>query len=756
MSEIPSLSSSAPGLCDNSTATIPQPSAPSSVTKAKPRKTDNRKVIFRPWDPQTDALIIRLYQDYNIEWPIIGQLIDRPYTTCHSRFSATLRPALKSGWFPPEIDDQEELKRLVQEARVMEELKKSELALKNSAKKALATPEEEEPRRVRWNLAQDKTIIEMVEAGETWPSIGLAVGRPYSSCYSRYYSILDPALNEPWSPDIVDQIEAWVRQGLNWREIGKNLNMRPVTCQAKWGTLSKRRLPSETVSFDFTEEISPGTVIEGKGKEVRFTFSKQESEFILELVEKHGRDNWDQILKDFQTRFYRSGKIPSHQRHVKLVNQRIQDLTTDILRHHFSSLMHRNVHWTMDQETILIQHVIQHGTEGQWDKIAQQLSHHSPEECRSRWKQLDMPVNPIPPRWGKIEQSTFWTLWLEFGSNFERLSRLCGGQHSAAECQQYFENMTQELPDPVEYPDAFKVRVEDLRTSISTEPQRFLFTKSRSIRLQKAVKEIHKLQGSDYTAKGVWTWVADKVQPGLSAAPCMEHWMYLQKNMDVIYGPLEEDKAVIKPMHPISWTHEEQKLLDQGVRELGHHWSDIQQKFLPWRTTRSLRQRWLLMADKPTTMTEEEYYTIVEAGNKSSEIDYDALLQKMPGWNRLPCQRVFETSYKHLLATTVWLPEEDQLLIKKTLELRAHDWEAIASHFDGVQTAMAPLFAETMARLGSKDDPPLRTRKTAWQCRLRWSQLLMPLIPNEQMWALSFRSVALKLSKQLLKKDIVR
>lgn len=733
--------------------------SPTPITKTPSTKPDRRNIIFHSWDPQMDALMIRLNRDYDINWRTIGRLIHRPYTTCYTRFLKTLRPALENGWTPPEIEDQALLEQLVQEAKTLAESKKSKATAASKNKEAPLTTGS---KRATWDPATDQTIVKMVEAGKSWPEIGYALHRPYPSCYSRYYSALDPVLKEPWSPDVIRQIDAWVRQGVCWKTIAKELRMRPVSCKAKWMSLNKFDTFSEAGLSDLGLQDKPAEAMvattdnndstNSKNKVRWIAFSKEESESILRLVEQHGSDNWDQVLEGFQASFLRSSPPGTKlSRQQQKANQRLHEVTASMLRHQHSRVVRDRLHWTLDQETVLIQQVLQHGTEGHWENIAQRVGCHSAEACRSHWKQLDMPTHSAPIKWNKTEQSTFWSLWQEFGSNFERLAKLCGGQHSAADCQRYFEDMTQEFPDPDRDPDAFQKKVEALRKVLPTVPQKFIFTKTRSLRLQRAMRYLRRHYGSTAVMKGAWNWIADRVQRGLPKTACMEHWMYLRMNMDVIYGPLEQGKTVIKPTFSSAWSHEELKLLDQGIRALGFSWIEIQRKFLPWRTTRSLRQRWLLMSDKSTQVTEEEYYTIVTAGDTSSEIDYDALARSMTGWNRSPCQRVFETTYKHLLATSVWLPEEDQLLIEKTLQVKGRDWEAIARHFDGVRTASAPLFTETMARIDPASSLPLRTHKTAWQCRLRWCQLMAPLIQTHPLPSSSGQqSLALKLSKQLL------
>ncbi|KAG0002155.1 hypothetical protein BGZ65_002880 [Modicella reniformis] len=678
-----------------------------------------------------------------------------------------LRPALEKGWVPPEVEDQERLKQLVQKAKTIAQLKMTDTDSKAAAERNSALEEETKgSKRTKWSPDMDRIIVDMVDAGTSWIAIGLTLDRPYASCYSRYYSTLDPILKEPWSLDIIRQVDEWVMLGLCWKSIAKKLDMRPLTCKSKWVSLSRFDSPAKSGTSHPDSKDESSTVVTGsksesksKSKVKRIAFSKEESKTILKFVEQHGPDNWDQILKDFQARFiHSSSPTITLRRSQHNANQRIRGITTSMLRHQHSRLARASLQWTFDQETVLIQQVIKHGTEGHWSETAKLIDSHSPEECRSHWKQLDMPISSNSIKWTKTEKGTFWTLWRELGPNFERLSKLCGGNHSAADCQSYFEDATQGFPDPEEHPEEFGRCMEELQSALPTQQTKYNFTKPRSLRLQSFMRSCGYGYGygkqEDHLSmvSGTWIYIANRVQRGLAPISCVEHWLYLHKNMDVIHGPLEKDETIIKSINPNSWSHDELKLLDQGIRELGANWGDIQQKFLPWRTSRSLRQRWMLMSDRSTKVTEDEYYTILAAGERSSEIDYNALAEKMAGWNQSPCRRVFETSYKHFLVTTVWLPEEDRLLIEKTLELNGH-WKAIVKHFDGIQPAMAPLYAETMALFGPDDNPPMRRQKTAWQCRLRWCELVAPLMPTEQIWFFGQRSLVLKLSRQLVKRS---
>ncbi|KAG0307493.1 Myblike DNAbinding domain-containing protein [Dissophora globulifera] len=630
----------------------------------------------------------------------------------------------------------------------------------------------------------------MVQEAHSWPAIGAALQRPYASCYSRYYSALDPVLQEPWSADTVACVEAWVRQGVCWRKIAKDLGIRPVTCKAKWTALrrSEVAVPSSTsaaalshggdrsdspenmdlatVSHQWiesgTETTTTQPVVSKDSSTKWIAFSKEESTAILNLVSKHGSEDWSLILSDFQARFLLQCST-TKSRSQRRMRQRLLDITAQDLSHQYSRIVRTKYHWTFDEETMLIQQVLRHGAEtGQWGLIASQLTGiHTAEECRTRWKQLDIPVAQNLSKWSRIEESTFWILWQEFGSDFDRISKLSGGERSPEECQRYFKAKTVGFPDLDKDMNTFRNRVEKLQATLPVARQKYMFTKERSLRLQKAMQLFKRRTTNARTSSpvpssswGSWSWVANIVQRGLSATACMDHWYYLRRDMDLIYGPVEKGQTFVTPTTPNSWSHEELKLLDQGVRELGHVWSEIQDRFLPWRSTRSIRQRWLLISNKSVRVTEDEYYTIISAGEKTEQIDYDVLASKLPGWNRSPCRRVFETSYKHILATTVWLPEDDQLLVEKVLETKGRDWNVIAKHFKGVQTARAPLYEEVSKRTDlirvDDVDTPMRTHKTAWQCRLRWCQLVDPLMPKEWIWSFGGASRILRLSKQLL------
>ncbi|KAF9985792.1 hypothetical protein BGZ75_002539 [Mortierella antarctica] len=794
------------GTIHHNTASNPPKSA---ISSSSPVSAVNKKPP-RKWNPQLDALMVTLHETHHINWRTVGILLDRPFTTCYSRYLFTIRPAMDKGWTPPVIEDQVTLDLLIRRATHMANIAKAKrdaLALsKKSAPKIAKKPV--------WDARTDQTIKEMVEAGNSWPEIGRALHRPYSSCYSRYYSTLDPELQFVWTDETVQRLKELASQGLPWKQVAQELKLRPLACRSKWSELGKP--VSETISLPHpagsstspstrpiatVSTLSTGpTDASGDEKATRtrikaktIAFSQEESMAVLDLAEKHGEDAWDRVLQDFQDRYLQSiepSLPPPSLKSRRQSNKRIRQITAENLRLQHTRLSRSKLLWTFDQETILIQQVLRLGTEGHWDEIARRTGFHSPQACRTRWKDLDMPVNPNPVGWSKLEQAAFWTLWQQVGTDYVRLSRFFS-LRSAADCKLYFQHITKDFPDQDSQPDAFLHRIQDFQQSLPHTRRKYLFTKERSLRLQSAMRHCGmkldqpsspsssssvssslSTSSSSSTpatsvAVGTWSWVANKVQRGLSPSSAIDHWSYLKQNMDPIHGPLEPGQTAIKPYTSSSWTHEESKLLDQGIRELGSSWSEIRHRYLPWRTTRAIRQRYLIMSDKSTKVTEDEYYTILAAGNSSSEVDYDALAQTLPGWNRSPCRRIFETSYKHILPSTVWSPEEDRMLIERTLQEHSRGWQAIARHFDGVQTARAPLLAaRAIAREQDQQqqqhqgehreegagEPPLKTRKTPWQCRLRWCQLVEPLMPKEPILNSTEhrRSVALKLSRRLL------
>lgn len=768
-------------------------------------------------------MIVTMNQTHSIDWRTIGRLLDRPYTTCYSRYINTIKPLLDSGSTLQEIHDRNMLDQLVDKGleiiRARKEASAAALAVaaeaagrgasKKGRSKSLgtstgagstaATPSSDEEvgaiasnQRAKWDATVDQTIKDMVAAGNSWLEIGRAVGRPFSSCYSRYHASLDPALETTWSSESIQRLKELALQGVSWKKISQELKIKSLLCKAKWADIGRSELgvaaQGAGMSYGNTTSTSgqdrnsiPGALDSRGGKSGSSSsrtkvvvFSMEESALILELAERHGAENWDRILQDFQQHFLNDITPPSvasksgkSGKAKKSPRDRILSITIPHIRKQYLRISRNKSFWTFDQETALIQQVLNHGIstsnlDDHWPEIARLTGAHSPEECRTHWKNLDMPVMPNLNAWTKTEQGTFWSAWRQFGTDFKRISKFCSNR-TAEDCERYFEGITKGFPDPVQEPTEFAEKIAELQVNLPYTRQNYLFTKERSQRLQRTMRLCHQRFGASPTMHaGTWQWIANKVHRGLSAASCIEHWNYLRQNFDIIHGPLEEGQTKpIKPASPNSWSHEESKLLDQGIREFGASWSDIQARLLPWRTTRSIRQRWFIMSDKATKVTEDEYYTILAAGPTADSIDYEDLTQHhLPGWNLSPCRRVFETSFKHIVANTVWLPEEDRLLLERTVEERGRDWNAIAKSFGGVQPAMAPLYEQAMQREQEEDngrgiaesEPPVRTQKTAWQCRLRWCQLVEPLMPKTPIINVAEhgRSSILRNSKKLL------
>ncbi|KAG0056406.1 hypothetical protein BGZ83_005121 [Gryganskiella cystojenkinii] len=681
--------------------------------------------------------------------------------------------------------DQSRLEQLITQAKMLMEESRTQAAAALAQKRALSSAARLAKRvRPPWTEEVDRKIAELVESGSNWPQIGEALGRPYSSCYSRWYTVLEPSLKNVWTGEAIIRLNKLAKQGKGWTEIGQELKIRPLACRAKWSQLGKARSPlaisssltaiplhtegsdlGDSYSSTSEDESSEGT---RSAKTKAIAFSETESALILQLAKEHGPDQWHIVLEEFRKQLLGSTlsttspsspeaehkDAKARARRLAAFDRRSMTITAASLEHQFIRLSRIKDIWTLDQETRLIQQVLRNGTsEEVWSEIAQNSGFHSAQECRTRWKQLDMPVRLNSTPWGKAEQSMFWYLWRHFGPNFNQISKSIV-RRSAADCQHFFENATRSVPDPEQDPVLFSQKMQEIQDRLPIPRQKNSFTKERSLRLQLAMRQIGTEIGKRHSDGyyGSWDWVAYMVQPGISKTSCMEHWYYLRRNMDVVEGPLELGKNEVKTAESSSWSHEEAKLLDQGMREFASSWSQIQQRYLPWRTTRAIRQRWWIISDRSLLVDEEEYYKIISAGDAAEEIDFDALAKTMPGWKRSPCRRVFETSYKHLVRTTRWSPEEDQLLLRQVLAVRGRDWNAVASHFHGVQTARATLFgqtAETMT-MSPYEIEGLRIQKSAWQCRLRWCQLVEPLMCKEPVLAATEKSHALKASKKLL------
>ncbi|KAG0306625.1 hypothetical protein BGZ98_002042 [Dissophora globulifera] len=89
-------------------------------------------------------------------------------------------------------------------------------------------------------------VVKLRAENRTWDYIGLATGRSASVCSDRYYSRLDPALQN-WTPAMFAKLDEMVQAGVQWISIARALNTTTVACQRQWRILGKGKFRARGV-----------------------------------------------------------------------------------------------------------------------------------------------------------------------------------------------------------------------------------------------------------------------------------------------------------------------------------------------------------------------------------------------------------------------------------------------------------------------------------------------------------------------------
>ncbi|KAF9302493.1 hypothetical protein BGZ74_005273 [Mortierella antarctica] len=610
--------------------------------------------------------------------------------------------------------------------------------------------------KIAWTPEADAKLLSLrVEDHKTWLEIGQALDREPATCMTRFESSLNPELQGFWTPERVSILEKLAESAKPWSDIGQTLGCHRLACMEKWRLLGD----VGTSSSGLAENASCGTIGISqprvsrpkvkKGKEkTNDTEQPRRPLAILKSVDPVDKDvdglSWNSLLVD-ERRYHR----------YRVWKKSSQEDS-------FSPLYLMNPGWSAKEETILIQHVLQNGLDD-WEQVASERLHgrFTAAECRTCWKNLDMPVatflqddpnRPIPEGaqrehaasalstssttaillqdiigqsasgvaltsdsgtgvLTKEQQSQFWCLWQTHGQNWARISELLGVV-SPDDCRSYFTTIAknfkgseQEVQEKIlklaaaitstvtpvsNVESAFVTAGESPHQSSKLQARKpaFAWDKELSVRLQAVVRQAYKSRAIHIDEIN-WLWVSRRVHPDATSRVCKNHWKYLHDD------------------NQVSWRHDDLKRLEEGIRLLGpKKLSAIRDHFLPHMTKDDVTRHWFRISDKATQINIEEYYTLHQAVKEYGEDQWAAVEKTMisasPGWRKLPCKRVWESSYQYLTTHgSVWTPTMDSALLRLVKFVGRDDWYSVAK--------------------------ALQSDKSAWQCRLRWCHLLDPV-----------------------------
>ncbi|KAF9337518.1 hypothetical protein BG006_004344 [Podila minutissima] len=518
--------------------------------------------------------------------------------------------------------------------------------------------------KLRFTPELDAELIRLKALGKSWTSIGAILAIPPRSCHRRYATTLDPRLHDAkWTEERLALLDDLVSQGKPWGDIAATFGLNSDSCQAKWKSIAKP-----------------------KDKDRNRQFDTLQSKLLLQLVEQHGDQDWKLIMRGFMT---------------QMGSRDMAKVTPEQLKHQYLRLQRKPVHvWSLNDETLLIQHVLKHGT-SQWESIAEKFKDnaHTPEQCREKWASMDMHSRSLKPKaWYKGEQGNFWRLWKRYGNDWAAIAAAIP-RRTPAQVQAFFEQATAKFDR--EDPEKFQEQVEQVADRLSAYVT-IVWKKEDSDRLWEVAEQCRKETG---TGRIVWKEVAAKMHLGLSSDQYKHHHYYLRT---VLEGGLSG-----------LWSEKEVLTLERAVKEYGRDWKEISRRFFPRRNAKSLCHKYNTVMHRGNYISLEEYDALMSKVDQQEqefmkrrsilsndemdefEPNWKEVVRIMPGeWSEEQCRQAYEASFKNHLKSP-WTDEQDQLLMDAIKLLGRKNWSGIAQQIPGKHT---------------------------WECRLRWSELHEPNI----------------------------
>ncbi|KAF9083631.1 hypothetical protein BGX23_011276 [Mortierella sp. AD031] len=586
-----------------------------------------------------------------------------------------------------------------------------QLQLTATATEIIATPKSKgRPRKrptnlQKWTAEADTLLADLrTVQGKKWLEIGQILDREPAVCMARFESTANPALKEFWTPERDLKLDQMVGYSKSWPEIAQELGVHRLACMERWkllGSVGNGVEVGEKDEGDKTEaEIKAAKrklarqekaqAQQYKDRELAQLAKVRDRVANLRVVDQidtdFDRQGWNSLLRDDQ----RVGHSRSWKKKSRL------DAFSQQQQQQQQVYPMMNPGWSAKEETILIQFVLRHGLD-QWGVVAKDRlrGRFSPEECRTCWKNLDMPV---------VSQLRARELLRQ-----DHMDDKQG--HSSEEKSD--EGSLSDNATAAATPEPTPTAETRMETGTSKSNRVFVWDKEQSVRLQAVIQQAYKTKTID-AGDINWPWIARKVHPDATSRMCRSHWRFLHEDSKRAAGAV------------VVWKHEDVKRLEEGIRLLGpQELGAVREHFLPHMTKDDIMRHWFKISDKAATIDEEEYYrlmsavkeVVVSATNEgTNDNDDDGCLTSDPqsveewndvedkmggGWKRLPCKRVWESSFQHLVQHGKWTAVEDSTLLRMVKFVGRDDWYSVAR--------------------------AMQSGKSPWQCRLRWCQLVDPV-----------------------------
>ncbi|KAG0030709.1 hypothetical protein BGZ82_007318 [Podila clonocystis] len=301
----------------------------------------------------------------------------------------------------------------------------------------------------KWDKASDDLIVQLHQQELPWIEIDRRLGRPASSCYNRYYTVLDPNL-QLWNLPHGQPNTAMLKRLVYLVEVEKI----PYGKIEKQGLLDGfvARKVGMSRSSDPAKDKGKGSAINKvtmikKYKDYKILLSRQSfregqaeiSRIIRRNVELYG-ENWVKVAASVQAHM--------NQWHAKAASAATAEgsesekdrrpLTPAFVKEIYIGMQEKGVHWGLEDDVVMARKVLElsqrHSNildilakkpssstlttaddDAYWKEISIALGNHSPEQCRRRWQGLwelgDSDKSAQSKMWHRYEKLQFWMLW---------------------------------------------------------------------------------------------------------------------------------------------------------------------------------------------------------------------------------------------------------------------------------------------------------------------------------------------------------
>ncbi|KAF9207402.1 Myblike DNAbinding domain-containing protein [Haplosporangium sp. Z 27] len=697
---------------------------PLPITRASHKRTDD------PWTKQDDELLFDLRQQ-GMPWKKISPIIKRPVGSCYSRYYRFLDPFLSDA-----IEDDPEEEELTRDAvyaaqKILEANIRPGVLLRSKEMSGLPIPYTVQG---PWT-AKDREKLELLVSSKTpWSVIARELQRNQESCKEKWSRIRKGRLEKKRNSKRVtgDQWNRLFKEGFSPYH-------RDQLVLAVENQLSEKRSQMAHTNdllglFELEDSQSDGgafAMIMGHQPQDEKATSNDNDKSSSQRMNNETID-WDAIALEL------NGKFPA---------QRLKSI--------YHELAATKLVWTPEEDDRLIRAVIRLGPPelqpNIWIMIKDAFGDvlRTSEDYKDRWRLLDMPT--LERKWDDSEKVKFWRRWTELQSESSLFSHpsfsgvkleteaegnstdldssssapFTSNQASnekmwniiaegleyrhGRDCQIYFEQMTANFPKD---PELFRYLTQEVANAY-IKPHKVSWTPKDTRML---IATVNSFQHANKVVN--WDEVSKSLGYEFTTEQCESRWRYWSQRQQL--GHLEsrdvKEDLIEKKVETASdssdaistdmqiWTDRELELLARGVKEHGHNWAGIRDKFLPHRTTQMIHERyWRSQAKKTGRFSEQERSLLEMAVENFGEgANWKLIASHVPGRTANQCRLNWNYGRTHHIQKLgdPWT-NEDRERLKEAVEKFGEKWSLISEFVVG---------------------------KTPAQCRHEWREKLDPKV----------------------------